>query len=239
MGWIDALRDRYQLIVMDARGHGRSDKPHEPKAYRMELRVGDVTAVLDHLGIRRAHYLGYSDGGEVGFGIAKYASDRFTSLVIGGADAEDPDPDHPSPWYERMEGLLRSGREPTIAAFREMAEREMRTAQKPSVLEALFPERVKLIEQSDPEALIALLSWRQKECLRIPEILPHVKVPCLLFVGEADGSFKGAKEASAMIPGARFVSFPGLGHIETGARPDLVLPLILAFLADVDGARGA
>ena len=51
LGWVPALRDRYRLLVMDGRGHGSSDKPHEPEAYRMDLRVGDVTAVLDHLGI--------------------------------------------------------------------------------------------------------------------------------------------------------------------------------------------
>ncbi len=238
LGWTDALRDRCRLIGIDARGHGDSDKPHEPGAYRMELRVGDVTAVLDRLKIPRAHCLGYSDGGEVGLAAAKFAPERFSSLLIGGADAEDPDPLHPPPWYGRMASLLRSGRAATIAAFREGAEHEARTAQNPSVIEALLPERLKLIERSDPEALIAMLTWRQRECLGLSEILPHVKIPCLFFVGEADGLFPGAKAASAQVPGARFVSFPGLGHLETAARVDLVAPPILRFLADVDGTRG-
>ncbi len=234
MGWMDALRGHYRLVGIDARGHGGSDKPHEPEAYRMELRVGDVTAVLDHLGIPRAHALGYSDGGEVCLGAAKYAPERFSSLLIGGADAEDPDPDHPSPWYDRMAGVLRSGRDATRAALREMMEREMRTAQTPSVLEAMLPARLALVDGSDPDALIAQLTWRRNECLALREILPHVKVPCLFFVGEKDGSFLGAKAASALIPGARFVSFPGLGHGETAARADLVVPRILPFLAQVD-----
>ena len=200
----------------------------------MDLRVGDVTAVLDHLGIRRAHGLGYSDGGELCLGAAKYAPDRFSSLVVGGADAEDPDPDHPSPWYGRMAAVLREGPAATIAAYREMVEREMRTAQDPSVLEAMLPERLKLVERSDPDALLAMLAWRQKERLGLAEVLPHLTVPCLFFVGENDGSFKGAKAASAWVPGGRFVSFPGLGHGETGARVDLVVPPILRFLAEVD-----
>ncbi len=239
MGWIDALRDHYRLIGIDARGHGESDKPHEPEAYRMDLRVGDVTAVLNQLGIRRAHCLGYSDGGEVALGAAKFDPERFDSFLVGGADAEDPDPDHPFPWYERMTGVLRSGRAATSAVLRDGVEREMRTAQNPAVLKAMLPGRLKLVEQSDPDALIALLAWRQKECLRLAEVLPHVKVPCLFFVGEADGAFKGAKAASAMVPGAQFVSFPGLGHVETGARPDLVVPSILRFLSRVDATRPA
>ncbi len=233
-GWIHALRDHYRLIGVDARGHGESDKPHAPEAYRMDLRVGDVTAVLDHLGIDRAHCLGYSDGGEVCLGAARYAPGRFTSLLVGGADAEDPDPDHPSAWYERMIAALRGGRTATRAALQEMMEREMRTAQKPSVLEAMLPARLALAETSDPDALRAQLIWRRNECLGLVGVLPDVKVPCLFFVGENDASFPGAKAASALVPGARFVSFPGLGHGETGARVDLVAPPILRFLADVD-----
>ncbi len=239
MGWTKAFRDHYRLILIDARGHGESDKPHAPEAYRMELRVGDVTAVLGRLGIDRAHCLGYSDGGEVALGAAKYAPDRFTALLIGGADAEDPDPLHPPPWYERMTSVLRSGKTAARATFRATMEREMQTAQKPSVLEAILPERLKLVDQSDPDALIALLTWRQKECLGLREILPHVRVPFLFFVGEADGSFAGAKAASALVPGGRFVSFPGLGHVETGARVDVVGPPLLRFLADVDATLEA
>ncbi len=234
MGWTKALRDHYRLLMIDARGHGESDKPHAPEAYRMDLRVGDVTAVLDHLGIDRAPWLGYSDGGELALGATRYAPARFSSLLIGGADADDPDPEHPAPWYPRMIGVLRSGRAATRNALREAVEREMRTAQNPSVLQAMLPERLSLVDRSDPEALIAQLTWRQTERLALAEVLPLVRVPCLFFVGEADGSFKGAKAACALVPGAQFLSFPGLGHVETGARVDLVAPLILRFLAGAD-----
>jgi pimeloyl-ACP methyl ester carboxylesterase len=50
----------------------------------LELRVRDVVIVLDHLHINKAHYFGYSMGGWIGFGIAKYAPERFHSLIIGG-----------------------------------------------------------------------------------------------------------------------------------------------------------
>jgi pimeloyl-ACP methyl ester carboxylesterase len=55
-GYVDALRTDYQLILVDARGHGASDKPHDPAAYALPLRVGDVLSVLDTLKVDKAHY---------------------------------------------------------------------------------------------------------------------------------------------------------------------------------------
>ena len=57
-GYAQVLSQDYQLILIDARGHGASDKPHDAGAYQMEGMVGDVVAVLDALGISRAHYYG-------------------------------------------------------------------------------------------------------------------------------------------------------------------------------------
>jgi pimeloyl-ACP methyl ester carboxylesterase len=71
-GYVAALRQNYQLILIDARGHGQSDKLYDPQAYALQHRVEDVLAVLDALRIDNAHYLGYSMGGRIGFGIVKY-----------------------------------------------------------------------------------------------------------------------------------------------------------------------
>jgi len=61
------LKDDYQLILIDARGHGASDKPHDPEAYRTETMVADVVSVLNDLNIEKAHFLGYSMGGQIGW----------------------------------------------------------------------------------------------------------------------------------------------------------------------------
>jgi pimeloyl-ACP methyl ester carboxylesterase len=46
-GYVGALTPDYRLILIDARGHGASDKPHDPDAYALNRRVSDVAAVLD------------------------------------------------------------------------------------------------------------------------------------------------------------------------------------------------
>jgi len=57
-----------RLVYVDHRGLGRSDKPHDIEAYAMPLRVADAVAVLDGLGLERAHFIGMSWGGRLGFG---------------------------------------------------------------------------------------------------------------------------------------------------------------------------
>ena len=59
----DLSRD-YRVIAFDCRGHGRSDKPTDPKQYGMEM-VNDVVRLMDHLGFSKAHIVGYSMGGSI------------------------------------------------------------------------------------------------------------------------------------------------------------------------------
>src|SRR5262245_37737620 len=68
-GVVDELKHGYQLILIDGRGHGASDKPHDPAAYSQEAMAGDFVAVLDQLGVPRAYYWGTSMGGETGFAL--------------------------------------------------------------------------------------------------------------------------------------------------------------------------
>jgi pimeloyl-ACP methyl ester carboxylesterase len=73
------LRIRWQASVEYA------DKPHDAASYALPLRVSDIVAVLDDLGLQKAPYWGYSMGGWIGFGMAKHAADRVRALIIGGA----------------------------------------------------------------------------------------------------------------------------------------------------------
>jgi pimeloyl-ACP methyl ester carboxylesterase len=84
-GYVDGLCDEHTLILIDARSHGESDKPHDPDAYDRTALVGDVVAVLDALGISRTAFYGHSMGGRIGFDVARQAPDRLTALVVSAA----------------------------------------------------------------------------------------------------------------------------------------------------------
>lgn len=73
----------YQLIAVDLRGHGKSDKPHEPERYGPEM-AEDVVRLLDHLKLPKAHLVGYSMGAIVAGKVAATHPDRVSSVVYGG-----------------------------------------------------------------------------------------------------------------------------------------------------------
>ncbi len=79
LGYVDALKRYHQLILVDARDHGSSDKPHQTAAYTKELQAADIVVVMHQLNIERADYFGNSMGGRIGFAMAQYAPERFVA----------------------------------------------------------------------------------------------------------------------------------------------------------------
>ena len=86
------LAQDYRVISFDNRGYGKSDKPIDPEAYGTEM-AQDAIRLLDHLGVRRAHVVGYSLGGMIAFKILADHPERVKSAFIGGIGWFWPDPD--------------------------------------------------------------------------------------------------------------------------------------------------
>jgi pimeloyl-ACP methyl ester carboxylesterase len=63
LGYVHALQVKHRLILIDSRGHGQSDKPHDLEAYTPDKFASDVTAVLDDVGLKSTAFWGYSQGG--------------------------------------------------------------------------------------------------------------------------------------------------------------------------------
>jgi pimeloyl-ACP methyl ester carboxylesterase len=85
--WADALAGRHRVIAFDARGHGRSSKPHDPASYGDAHRVADAIAVLDAAGADSAIVAGYSMGAWTAMRLASTAPARVRALIVGGAPA--------------------------------------------------------------------------------------------------------------------------------------------------------
>jgi pimeloyl-ACP methyl ester carboxylesterase len=81
---LDTTRaEGFQLIALDCRGHGQSDKPHDPKMYGPEM-AADVVRLLDHLKIQKAHLVGYSSGAFIAGKVAATHPKRVLSVVYAG-----------------------------------------------------------------------------------------------------------------------------------------------------------
>jgi len=80
------------VIALDCRGHGESEKPHDPTAYETDIMAADVVRLLDHLEIERADFLGYSMGGRIGTEALYRHPERFNAGVLAGIGAATIEP---------------------------------------------------------------------------------------------------------------------------------------------------
>jgi pimeloyl-ACP methyl ester carboxylesterase len=214
-GVTQAISATHRLILIDHRGHGDSDKPHDVGAYSTARRVADVVAVLDDLGIDRAHFIGASWGGRLLFGIAEYAPQRVLSLTIGGQMPYRFDPD--SAGVRMVTAAFETGRsmDDFVAAL--------------GGLGTVDAEPRAWTMANDFEALAA--AWQAAMMEDDIAELSKMDMPCLIYAGTNDVDFfEDARRAAAEISGAMFVPLEGLSHLEAHAHVDGILPHIRKLL---------
>ena len=209
-GYVAALRPEYQLILVDARGHGNSDKPHDEASYTLDRRAADVTAVLDAAAIEKAHFWGYSMGGWIGFGMAKFAPRRVNALVIGG---QHPFARDQSGFREWVRAGITGGGDALVAAFERMA----------GPISDSYAARLRAAD------LVAYLAAAHDRA-GMEDMLGAMVMPCCLYAGEADPIYPLARSASERITSARFFSLPALSHLQAFVESHLVLPQVMEFL---------
>jgi pimeloyl-ACP methyl ester carboxylesterase len=208
-GYVDALRHIYRLILIDARGHHLSDKPHEEEAYAEDRFAADVVAVMDELRVDRVHYWGYSMGGLIGFALGGFAPERFRTIIPGGASPYPLPPGLPDP----MMPMLEQGVAGVKAGYGDY----------------LTPGLRGRLDGSDMDALIALRRRRYRTP-GFEDALSRMTMPCLLYAGDADPIHDAVKTAAGSMPNASFFSLPGYIHVQAMMAAHAVLPRVMAFL---------
>ena len=227
LDWVETVRDsqiaqflpddEFRLVYVDHRGVGRSDKPHDGESYAMPLRVQDAVAVLDQLGIERAHFIGNSWGARLGFGIGDHAPERVLSLVLGGQQPYAIDPD--GPLARVVTDSLAVARTSGIEGFVEALE---------AFSGGRFPDAVRSVWlDNDPVAIEAAWSQALTEGA-VSRDLRAWKVRCLIYASVEDVDFHDqARHAASEIPNAEFISISALDHVSAHLRPGSVLPAVL------------
>ena len=82
-GTLTELAKHYQVIALDNRGHGQSDKPEADDQYGVQM-VEDVVRLMDHLHLAKAHVVGYSLGGMITLKLLTVHPERVSSAILGG-----------------------------------------------------------------------------------------------------------------------------------------------------------
>ncbi|MFG0283471.1 MAG: alpha/beta fold hydrolase [Phycisphaerales bacterium JB039] len=207
LGYPAALPGR-RLILVDARGHGLSDKPHEPEAYALPLRVADIVAVLDELAVERADYLGYSMGGWIGFGLLIGAPQRIRRALLGGAHPFADDA------WASFDSIDPADDEAFLSAF------------EAAIAEPLPEEATPGVLTNDRAALKASAGRRESLLARLLD----QSVPTLLYTGSQDARAPDIARAAELMGSAELRRLDGLTHAEAYMRPDLVAPSVVPFL---------
>lgn len=187
--WQETLRQSgFQVIGLDCRGHGHSDKPHDEAAYAVEVMAADVVRLLDHLDVSSADYLGYSMGARIGLQVILDHPQRVKKAVLGGIGAR---------------GAI--GHAAEIAhAFRIGEPTDDPVAQ-------TFFKFASARPTNDLQALAACIVGLRPE--PSPKQLGAITTPILIVIGERDDIADGAPELIELIPSARLVTIPGRDHM--------------------------
>jgi 3-oxoadipate enol-lactonase len=218
------LSRHYRLLLYDCRGMWQSEHPAGP--YSMALHAEDLAALLDGLGIERAHIGGISYGAEISMVFALNYPERTRSLVLSSAVSQvDP----------LLEGMMEGWIAATRAKDPEMLFRvtypvNFSEAWIAANGEALAAARERYEELDYDAFLELLLSFSQ---LDVTDELQRVVAPTLVIVGEEDilKPRKYAEIIAREIPDAELAVVPHAGHAVMWERPGIFNSLILGFLA--------
>ncbi len=219
-----ALSRRYRLLLYDCRGMWQSE--HPPGPYSMALHADDLAALLDGLGIERAHIGGISYGAEISMLFALRYPERTRSLVLSSAVS------HIEPL---LDGWMRSwiaaarARDPELL-FNVTYPLNFSAAWIAANQAALDTARERYAALDFDAFLELLLSFSQ---LDITADLHRIAAPTLVIVGEEDllKPRQYAEIIAREIPAAELIVAPHAGHAVMWERPNLFNGLLLGFLA--------
>jgi len=217
------LSQHTRLLLYDCRGMWQSD--HPPGPYSMELHADDLAALLDALGIERAHIGGTSYGAEVGMVFALKYPERAQSLIVTSA-VSHLDPILKGIADTWIEAARARDPELLFKVVYPMTFSEEWIAANQETL-ALARERYKSL---DFEALLELfLSFYR---LDVTADLHKITAPTMVIAGEAD-ALKPRKYSEIIareIPNAEFAVIPHAGHAAMWEQAGVFNSLILGFL---------
>jgi 3-oxoadipate enol-lactonase len=206
------LKAQYRVLRYDQRGHGTTDAP--AGRYTFEQLIADALALMDGLGIKKAHFGGLSMGGATALGFAQKHPDRLDRIIVCDTPCQST-PTSAQQWEERIVVAQKQGMEalvePTVGRWFP-----------PAVIEAKAPhvDKVRHMVRTTPvNGFIGCAAALANH--DYASAVATVTRPVLFMAGEKDGVTPTAmRKLSAALPGSRYVELPGAGHISNMDQPE-------------------
>jgi pimeloyl-ACP methyl ester carboxylesterase len=227
LDFVEALAERFTVVLFDNRGTGTSDKP--TFGYEISNMAKDVGGLLDHLAIARANVLGYSMGGAIAQEFVRQFPDRVLGLVLCATMCGGPRAVYASP------PVVRVMRELDGLKAEEIARRIWEVTYSPGYLEnhrELAEDQMRR-EIAAPTPLHAAdlqyQAFAEFDCSRA---IPNIKARTLVLTGDLDQlvSPRNSKFIASLIPGARLIVIPGCGHRMMWEATDECVGFVVEFL---------
>jgi len=242
-GWEPQMREfgkRYRCIAYSARGYAPSDVPVDPSVYTYQHVMRDAVAVLDHLKIDSAHFVGLSMGGYTSLQAALNHPKRVRSLVLAGTGSGS------ERWYR--DDFHKHSRELGDQFERDGAARVAETyGMGPSRVPFLlkdprgFAEFTARLAEHDAKG--SALTSRGFQGAR-PSLydfandIRKLATPALIVVGDEDERcIEPSLFLKDTLPAAGLVVMPKSGHVVNLEEPDLFNAVVGDFLARVEAGR--
>ena len=214
------LASRFRLIIPDLRGHGDSSKP-DIRMYPVSLYASDMAALLDSLGIPRAHVMGHSLGSLIVQALAMNYPEKVDKAILESSAIQ-----RPSPLFKEFYDALAAcgGNRPDDAFIDDLG-------LSPNPVDAGFmayqvAEAKSMPGHAWPAIAKGLLGTD------LSALMDEIKAPALILWGSLDGLF-GADEQAALraaLPKAGFIAYEGLGHNLHWEAPERIAGDVVAFL---------
>jgi len=218
-GQVAALKDRYQVLVWDMRGHGESDYPKDPALYSEGLTIGDMRALLDVVGADKAIVAGLSLGGYMSLAFHASHPNRVRALMLFDT----------GPGFKKDEAR---------AKWNETANKRAADFDARGLAALNSSDEVKLVRHRDAKGLAgAARGMLAQKTDRVIQSLDRIAVPTLVLVGANDTNFLAATDyMAAKIKGATKVVIPDAGHAANLHQPARFNQAVEAFLAKLPAA---
>ena len=237
------LTEEYQIVLIDARGHGMTTAPAGDDRYSWEIMADDVNRLLEHLGIERAIIGGLSMGGGISLAFALRYPQKVRSLILCDTAGTGVGPAQAPVSREEMERLM-AAREETVRQYGVMEALGYRAiaaglAPKPVLEDPVQREEwlERLSRFSVNGAIYAMRVAAMRNVVPGIERTKELTMPTLVVIGEEDALLPAAEWLRDTLPNRRYAFLTRVGHATARYKPAAWRKAVEDFLNDLEQGR--